>query len=615
MIHMSKEIVINVEKEQTRIAIVENGALSELYFESPENTRTLGDIYLGKVKKLRPSIKAAFVDIGQRQDAFLHYSDLTEKLEAFLAFVKEKAPQVGQFWQANTGPNKGTALANRRGGGTGSPRRRASPDVLKRGQRVLVRIVKEPISTKGSRVSTDISLAGRFLVLVPLADYTAVSKKIHSAKERRRLKELARMLKPDGFGVIVRTVAQGKDVRAIDTDMRLLLEKWRKIERRLAGRPEGPIQVHEDVSMASSIIRDLFSSDFDRILIDHPRFQRNVRSYVQAVAPKMVSAVQLYKGNKHIFEACNLDRDIGQVFESSVNLPSGGYIIIERTEAMHVVDVNSGRSGRGLGQEENALKVNMEAARVLSRQVRLRDLGGIIVVDFIDLHEASNRKKLLDELVNQFRGDRAVTRVLPMSEFGLIQITRQRLRPSITATFDGNGGFSSDGDTGRTEDAAITEMILEMESSISSCVRQDGRNAGVRVVVHPFTAAYLHRGLPSLVMRWRMKYRCRIVLESDSGMDPMAFRCLSSKSLRGESGGDDASENQAESEPAVVPGREAEPSTSSDGPKARRHGVRRGRPSGQRRSGSQGARRTSEKRQARKVDPDHQVSGNGRKTG
>lgn len=612
---MSKEIIINVEKEQTRIAIVENGTLSELYFENPENSRTLGDIYLGRVRKVRPSIKAAFVDIGQKQDAFLHYSDLTENLEAFLAFVNEDAPQVARFWKSSKGKNRGTSPADRRGRGPGNRRRRGSPDVLKRGQRVLVRIVKEPISTKGSRVSTDISLAGRFLVLVPLADCTAVSKKIQSAKERRRLRELVRMLKPDGFGVILRTVAQGKDAKAIDTDMRLLLEKWQRIERRLKGRPAGPIQVHEDVSMASSIVRDLFSSDFDRILIDHSRVQRNVRSYVQAVAPQMASVVQLHKGDKHIFEACNLDRDIGQAFDSSVNLPSGGYIIIERTEAMHVVDVNSGRSGRGLGQEESALKVNLEAAHVLARQVRLRDLGGIIVVDFIDLQHDGDRKKVLDELIRQFRGDRAATRVLPMSDFGLIQITRQRLRPSITATFEKGDGLSRNGGTDRSRDAAITDLILDIESSITSRASPNGRKSGIRVVVHPFTAAYLQRGLPSLVTKWRMKYRSKFVLETDSGLDPMAFRCERAKPDSMETVPEGSAGKQTKREPAAAADQEQDPHTSSDSRKARRTGARKGRPSGRRRSGSNRERQSSGKRRPQKADTGHQVAGNGRKLG
>ncbi|HMB91567.1 MAG TPA: Rne/Rng family ribonuclease, partial [Rhodothermales bacterium] len=469
-----KEIIINSEKDQTRIAIVEDGELAELYFENTEHERTLGDIYLGRIRRIMPSIKAAFVDIGQKQDAFLHFSDLAENLEDLVSFVDQQHPKVsrvvrqaehqrtakrrrpkgGKRGKSNSGDdqqddkqgskhhvadaktrskrrsaqrrsrnkqggNKNSTKSHRRSNRRGP--QRGSPDLLKRNQRILVKIVKEPISNKGSRVSSNISLAGRFLVLVPLADYTAVSKKITSHKERRRLRALAKMLLPDGFGVIVRTVAEGKDAKSLDTDLRLLLEKWYKIEKKLANKPDGPIKVHEDVNMASSIVRDLFSNDYDRILVDHPRTYRNIKNYIQAVAPQMVPVVQLYDGKQGIFKGNKLQKDLEEVFESRVNLPSGGYLFIERTEAMHVVDVNSGRSGRGMKQEDNSLKVNLEAARVLARQVRLRDLGGIIVIDFIDMRDERNKRKVFDELRKLFETDRAVTKILPMSDFGLMQ--------------------------------------------------------------------------------------------------------------------------------------------------------------------------------------------------
>ncbi|HET6569826.1 MAG TPA: Rne/Rng family ribonuclease, partial [Rhodothermales bacterium] len=506
---MGKEIIVNTENEQTRIAIVENGDLVELFIENPEHERTLGDLYLARVRKIMPSIQAAFVDIGQKQDAFLHFSDLSDNLPELLGYLQDTNPEVGKAMahserhrqagqrrhprhapvpsskqeegeqeegepaEVAAGEGEGNKPDPRRNARTRGQRRSAqhrsrqkSDDVvrpdedddederpapprqplesyLKRDQRILVKIVKEPISTKGSRVSTDISLAGRFLVLVPLADYVAVSKKIISYKERRRLRTLAKSLLPEGFGVIVRTVAEGKNAKALDTDLRLLVEKWRKIERKLQGKPEPPMKVHDDVNMVSSIMRDLFTDDYDRILVDDPRVHRNIKSYVQAVAPQMAPAVQLYKGQEPVFAHAKIARDAAQAFESRVDLPSGGYLFIERTEAMYVVDVNSGRSGRGMTQEENSLRVNMEAARVITRQIRLRDIGGIIVVDFIDLRDDRNKQKVYDELKKEFRKDRAVTKILPMSDFGLIQITRQRLRPSITITFAGPNGSAT----------------------------------------------------------------------------------------------------------------------------------------------------------------------------
>ncbi len=656
---MGKEIIINAEKEQTRIAILEDGDLAELYIENPENTRTIGNIFLGRVRRIMPSIQAAFIDIGQKQDAFLHFSDLAENLPEWLEFLEQTNPSVEKFKltpehhrlverrrrppsrsrshaarSEETGGEKSAetdgasqkshhAVAdaptrskrrsaqrraqgerkdnerasggkdrnerasggkdrNERASGGKDRNERASGDrgrgrredrnrerrlesYLRRDQRILVKISKEPISSKGSRVTTDISLAGRFLVLVPLADYVAVSKKIASYKERRRLRTLAKSLLPEGFGVIVRTVAEGRNAKALDTDLRLLLDKWHKIEAKLAGKPKPPLVVHEDVNMVSSVIRDLFSDDYDRILIDDPRLYRNIKGYIQAIAPQMAPAVRLHKGRKPIFEATGIARDVAEAFESRVNLPSGGYLFIEHTEAMHVVDVNSGRAGKGLTQEQNSLKVNLEAARVIARQVRLRDLGGIIVVDFIDMRSERNRKKVFDELKSAFRRDRAVSKILPMSDFGLIQITRQRLRPSITTTATGsNGAASGSAEVVKKKEAAPVveknstvarkekpveakaavkesrpasrretpertppltpeDMVGEIEKRIQAYKKRKGQGP-LRLRVHPFTAAYLQRGLLNCLGRWRMKFHVRVRIEPDTALEPMRFR-------------------------------------------------------------------------------------------
>ena len=619
---MGKEIIINAEKEQTRIAIVENNELAELYIENPENERTLGDIILGRVRKIMPSIQAAFIDIGQKQDAFLHFSDLSDNLPDLLTLIESDEPEVGKMKPQTErlrprGRRRQVPHARRKesdetseGGESAEhehrPQSRAEAEqrgrrrqaqlrskqkpeteeareeeyehddvperqsdvplqnYLKRDQRILVKIVKEPISTKGSRVSTDISLAGRFLVLVPMANYIAVSKKIASYKERRRLRTLAKSLTPEGFGVIVRTVAEGKNAKALDTDLRLLVDKWRRIEKKLQGKPNPPLIVHEDVNMASSVIRDLFSDDYDRILIDDQRLYRNIKSYVQAVAPQMAPAVQWHKDRKHIFEETKIAKEFAQAFESRVELPSGGYLFIEKTEAMYVIDVNSGRSGRGMTQEANSLKVNLEAARILARQVRLRDIGGIIVVDFIDLRDDKNRQKVFDELRKEFRKDRAVVKILPMSDFGLIQITRQRLRPSITVTFAGPNGSavpleSRGKDRGSrpaipapTAEPVLTEseprpreeraparqsvrndrkrpdpeaLVERMERWIMDYKTHGKRNPLV-LKVHPFTAAYLHRKVPTYPTRWFMRHLIRLRVEIDSKLDPLSFRFL-----------------------------------------------------------------------------------------
>jgi ribonuclease G len=350
----------------------------------------------------------------------------------------------------------------------------SNEQLLRRGGNVIVKITKEPISAKGSRVSTDISLAGRFLVLVPAADYVAVSKKIESAKERRRLRTLAQSLKPDNCGVIVRTVAEGRDAKSLDTDLRLLIDKWRQIEARLdGGRAKAPVLLYEDVNMVSSIIRDLFSEDFDRILVDDPKVFKNVQAYVQAVAPDMADKVELHRGSTPAFRAAGIDKQVEEAFSRRVNLKSGGYLFIETTEAMHVVDVNSGRAGRGKSQKENMIAVNVEAAREVAKQLRLRDLGGIIVVDFIDLRLESDRRKVTNVLTEAFAKDRAVTKLLPMSDFGLVQITRQRLRPSITAQPEGDDEASSADPAVRAERAGAGEIA----QAPSRRTRDDDRDA------------------------------------------------------------------------------------------------------------------------------------------
>ena len=615
---MGKEIIINAEKERTRIAILENGDLVELYIESPDNARTLGDIYLARVRKIMSSIQAAFVDIGQKQDAFLHFSDLTENLPQLLDFVNDDNPHVGGAPSTGGHPHRTRGKRRKPSGGKGQSdgaegetvqadgenkvrgksdakargrRRQAQrrskhgspisdgprPETyLKRDQRILVKIVKEPISNKGSRVSTDISMAGRFLVLVPFANYVAVSKKIYSYKERRRLRALAKSLLPDGFGLIVRTVAEGKNAKTLDTDLNLLLEKWRKLEKQLAGRPDPPISVHQDVNMVSSVMRDLFSDDYDRVLIDDPKLYRNIKSYIQAIAPQMVDAVQPHKSKKHIFEETKIQGEIEQAFSGRVNLPTGGYLFIEHTEAMHVVDVNSGRSGRGMSQEENSLRVNIEAARAIAKQVRLRDLGGIIVIDFIDLRDERNKRKVYEEMKKEFKKDRAVSKILPMSDFGLIQITRQRLRPSITVSqspdsLSRNGSSSpstakeppqrkareesrkveqpdrsDDAKPVRDERRQPSPSRHEARQSTSRKVDPEqilahmeqwlvdyktmGNRRAVTLRVHPFTAAYLNRKVPNHPTRWFMKHLIRVRLEIDDAVLPQYYRFVDARS-------------------------------------------------------------------------------------
>lgn len=611
----TKEIVVNTGR-QTRIAIVERGELAELYIENQEHERTIGNIFLGRVRKIMPSIQACFVDIGQKQDAFLHFSDLVDNLPDWIDFCEADQAKVGTFKTNyehrpakrrrrhpthNRGKKSGKKGSSRKDvnkrksaqqrqkgsrkkGGSSGGRNRGKGSVnpiscLKRDLPILVKVSKEPIANKGSRITTDISLAGRFLVLVPFADYVAVSKKIMSYKERRRLKALAKSLLPEGFGVIVRTVAEGRNAKALDTDLNLLIERWRGIERELHKSQKPPAVLYEDVNMVSSIMRDLFTEEYDRILIDDQRLYRNIRGYVQAIAPQMAQKVILHSGKEAVFQAAGIQKEVEEAFSSKVNLPSGGYLFIEQTEAMHVIDVNSGRAGRGLSQEENSCRVNLEAAKVLSKQIRLRDLGGIIVVDFIDMRNEKNRRKVYDALRKEFRRDRAVTKVLPMSDFGLMQITRQRLRPSITKTFSlpgadeddavkqngqpekssGGGERKSRSGNSRNDDQGTDdekkelsqqasgrsdgkghqpgyrtvgpeELIDKIDDWLTKYRERDERKGAVRLVVHPFTAAYFNKRIPNQATRWFMKHLVRIRVDTQADMDPLSFRVYDVKS-------------------------------------------------------------------------------------
>lgn len=601
---MSKQIVVNVGDTQTRIAIVEDGNLVELYIEDAENKRTIGNLYLGRIRKVMPSIQAAFVDVGQEQDAFLHFSDLSDNLPYLLKFLDLDEP-------------KGERIDVPKGRKDWDKR---PSDLLNQGEEILVQITKEPISNKGSRISTDISLAGRFLVLVPLQNYVAVSRKITEEQERRRLKALASSLVPDNFGVIVRTVAEDRDAKSLDKDLKLLMERWRRVENRLKEKPDAPALVHEDVDMASSIIRDQFSEEYDRLLVDHESLYHSIRSYVRAVAPSVVDRIELHEGDQPVFEAAGIKEGADRAFRDRVGLPSGGYLFIEQTEAMHVIDVNSGRSGEGKSQAENSLNVNLEAARVIARQIRLRDLGGIIVVDFIDLHDEKDKKKVYDELKQGFEEDRAITKVLPMSDFGLVEITRQRLRPSITTTFSSANGAPSpdenvepeklrqaerriqrlekevkkrqqeverlreeqDGDEDGGQEARVDDLrdkIRQLENQVEEArerarrakekeeepthsagdgeagaprvsVREDrehrspnefvqaldewiaehqDEHRSVTLRVHPFTAAFLRRPVPTYPTRWFMEHLVRVHLEPDPEVEPLSFRVVDEK--------------------------------------------------------------------------------------
>ncbi|MEX2403694.1 MAG: Rne/Rng family ribonuclease [Balneolales bacterium] len=514
---MKNQIIVHAADKQTRIALIENGELAQLFIESPENQRTVGDIYLAEVHKVMAGIRAAFISLGTTRDAFLHFSDTGEHLEEYIVWLngKNALPKnydkaKAQQSKSDNGDGKTLSIAelqNRSGA------------LLQKKQKLLVQIAKEPIGSKGPRVTTNISLAGRFLVLMPMGDYVGVSKRIRSYKERRKLRQVVSDVLPEGFGVIIRTVAEGQADEALHEDLKDVLNKWKDIQKKL-DKAKPPELLHRDLDMTESLVRDLFAKDYDRVLIDDSKLYKSIKSYVSRVAPAMVPSIHLYKGSEHVFDYMKIGRDVDSVFSPRVKMPSGGYLIFEQTEAMYVVDVNSGRYAAKKNQEDNSLKTNLEAAREVAKQLRLRDIGGIIVVDFIDLWDDANRKKVFDELKREFRKDRAKTNLLQMSDFGLVQITRQRIRPSVVNSVSkvcpmcgGSGTIVSQ-----------NTIIADIESWLTK-YRYTYKLRSVDLYVNPYLHSLLTSGLISQKLRWMIKRLMLISVYRDDTISLNDFKC------------------------------------------------------------------------------------------
>lgn len=505
---MKNQIIIHSSGNQTRIALLENNELAQLFIESEENQRTVGNIYVAKVHKVLSGIRAAFIDMGTPKDAFLHFSDAGDHLDEYI--TKLNGPNAIPGHAKKDIANKDN-LSN-------VDKQILAGKMLRTGQKLLVQIVKEPIGSKGPRISTDITIAGRFLVLIPMGDYIAVSKKIGHYKERRRLKGILNNMVPDGFGVIVRTVAQGQDKEALEDDLRNVLKKWEQIIDKLEdARP--PALLYRDLNMTESLIRDLFAKNYDRVLIDDPEMYRQIKSYVGQIAPQMVPNVELYKGKEHIFDFMKIAHDVNSIFSPRVRMKSGGYLIFEQTEAMYVVDVNSGAYAAKKKQEDNSLKTNLEAAREVAKQLRLRDIGGIIVVDFIDLRDDKNRKKIYDELKKEFTKDPAKTNVIGMSDFGLVQITRQRIRPSVVNSVSKVCPVCGGSGNVVTQDTILTDL----ETWLSKFKHNTNYRA-VDLYVNPFLKSVLTKGLMSTHWKWMAKYRIKISLIGDETVSMNEFR-------------------------------------------------------------------------------------------
>ncbi|MFK7899816.1 MAG: Rne/Rng family ribonuclease [Cyclobacteriaceae bacterium] len=504
---MSNELIINKTSKGARIALLQDKELVEFHKEQIGNTFNVGDIYLGTVRKLVPGLNAAFVDVGYEKDAFLHYLDLGPKIKSLNKHVKNVSN--GKLSTSRLNKFKMEPEIEKTG---------KIPQVFVKNQKVLVQVAKEPISQKGPRLTCELSLAGRYIVLVPFSNVISVSKKIANNGERKRLAKLMTSIKPENFGVIIRTVAEGKEVAELDRDLRNLLATWDKgMEKLQTAEPRD--KVIGEIDRSTSLIRDLLNESFDSITIDDQNMLEETKEYIRTIAPDKEKIVKPYSSKAKLFEQKGIEKQLKVLFGKSVSIPGGGYLIIEHTEALHVVDVNSGnKSNIGENQENTALQVNMMAVTEVARQLRLRDMGGIIVIDFIDMRKPENRKQVYDRMRDLLKLDRAKSVVLPLSKFGLLQITRQRVRPEMNiSTSEACPTCNGSGKVGTT--IALVERIEEQLEHM--LVNQKEKK--VTLVVHPYIHAYLTKGLFSRQYKWKKKFKKKIPIEIDSSIGMIEY--------------------------------------------------------------------------------------------
>ena len=488
---MTSELIIDVQQKEISIALLEDKSLVEYQSESKAASFSVGNIYVAKVKKLMPGLNACFVDVGYERDAFLHYLDLGTQYSSYEKYLKQVQSDRKKLFPIT----KATRLPDLKKDGS-------VQNVLKVGQEVLVQVVKEPISTKGPRLTCDLSFAGRYMVLMPFQEKVSVSSKIKKGEERTRLKQLVQSIKPKNFGVIVRTSAEGKRVAELDSEMKILLKRWEDAITTVQKTTERPKIAFEETSRAVALIRDLFNTTYDGIHVNDETVFGQVKDYVGLIAPEKVGIVKLYKGTVPIFDNFNVTKQVKSAFGKTVNYKRGAYLIIEHTEAMHVVDVNSGnRTKAENGQEQNALEVNLGAADELARQLRLRDMGGIIIVDFIDMNLAEDRQMLYERMCKNMQKDRARHNILPLSKFGLMQITRQRVRPAM----DVNVEETCPTCFGKGKIKSSILFTDQLESKIDRMVNKIGIKK-FNLHVHPYVAAYINQGIISMKRKWQMKY-------------------------------------------------------------------------------------------------------------
>jgi ribonuclease G len=498
---VTSELVVDVQPKEITIAVLEDKKLVELQQESQDESFSVGNIYVGKVKKLMPALNAAFVNVGHKKDAFLHYLDLGVEFNSLLYFQKQvedkkKIPQV-QRMKLQPDIDKDGSIT----------------DVLKVGQEILVQIAKEPISTKGPRLTSEISFAGRFMVLIPFLNRVSVSQKIKSREERARLRQLVQSIKPKNYGVIIRTNAEGKRVADLDAELKALVKRWEDNIGKIQ-KAKAPTLVYEETGRTVALLRDIFSPSFEQIHVNDKDVSKELSEYVSLIAPDRKNVVRNYRGGLPILDNFGITKQVKSLFGKTVTFKNGAYLIIEHTEALHVIDVNSGNRNKSkLGQEESAYEVNLAAAEEIARQLRLRDMGGIIVIDFIDMSKGEHRNKLLSKMQELMSKDRAKHNILPLSKFGLMQITRQRVRPEmeiatseVCPTCFGKGKIKSSILFTDTLEGKIDYLVKKLKVKKFS------------LHIHPYVAAYVQQGLFSLKYRWRKKFNAGIRIIPDQNL-------------------------------------------------------------------------------------------------
>ena len=507
---MSSDLVVDVRPNEISTALLEDGRLVSLQKESRDASYAVGNLYIAKVKKLMPGLNAAFVNVGFEKDAFLHYLDLGSQFNTYSAFMEEilkdrlHVPNISKITPKPDIDKHGTVS-----------------DTLRQGQELIVQIAKEPISSKGPRLTTEISFTGRFLILIPFNDKISVSQKIKSSEEKVRLRRLIESVKPANFGVIIRTSAENKRVAELNNELRALLKCWEDSVAK-AQRSEVPSLIYEEDSRAVSVIRDIFSPSFENIYVNDAEVFDQISHYVNLIASDRKDIVKLYTDDTPIFDHFNITKQIKTSFGKTVSFKSGAYLIIESTEALHVIDVNSGnRSKSSTSQENNALDVNLRAADEIARQLRLRDMGGIIVIDYIDMAQAEHRQALYDHMREVMANDRARHNILPLSKFGLMQITRQRVRPALDiVTAESCPSCHGKGEV--QPSLLFTDVLKDKIDYLFHSLKV----TQFTMYVHPFVDAYLKKGIISEYNRWRMEYGFKFKIVADQSLAYLEYRVI-----------------------------------------------------------------------------------------